>query len=87
MKKDIVAVKSSCRKEEPPRPGSVARRMLEVLGITRAYVRAIGTQEEDIIRADLPMNHSNWKPIEAALLEAERQRARAITHTRRRQVI
>ena len=68
--------------------GSLARRMLEYLGITRAYVRSIGTQqEEDVIRINLPPDYSNWKSLETALLEAEHQKAKAITQVRKQQFI
>jgi len=60
--------------------------MLEFLGITRAYVRSMGSQEEDV-RVNLPLDYSDWKPIEAALLEAEHQKAKAITQMRRQQFI
>ena len=79
----MVKVKSTLRKKEPQAAGSLARRMLEYLGITRAYVRSIGSQEEDIVRVNLPLDYSDWKPIEVALLEAERQRAKAITQMQR----
>jgi len=71
----------------PQKKGSLARRMLEVLGITRAYVRSIGTQEEDVVRVNLPLDCSNWKPLEAALLEAEHQKAKATTRIRRQQFV
>ena len=57
--------------------------MLEYLGITRAYVRSIGSQEEDIVRINLPLDYSDWKSIEVVLLEAEHQRAKAITQMQR----
>ena len=87
MSEEVIAVKRSLRRKEPQGPGSLARRMLEFLGITRAYVRSIGTQEEGIVRMNLPLDYSNWKPIEAALLEAERQKAKAITQVRRCQIV
>ena len=80
-------VKSSLRSKEPQRPGSLARKMLELLGITRAYVRSIGTPEEEVVRMNLPLDYSDWKPIEAALLEAEHQKAKAITQIRRQQIL
>jgi len=61
--------------------------MLEVLGITRAYVRSIGIQEEDTVRVSLPHDYSDAKAVEAALLEAERQRAKAIMQMRRHQIV
>jgi len=61
--------------------------MLEVLGITRAYVQSIGTQGEEVVRVNLPLNYNDSKTIEAALLEAERQRAKAITQLRRHQFV
>ena len=79
----MVKAKSTLRKKEPQAAGSLARRMLEYLGITRAYVRSIGSQEEDIVRVNLPLDYSDWKPIEVALLEAEHQRAKAITQMQR----
>ena len=79
----MVKAKSTLRKKEPQAAGSLARRMLEYLGITRAYVRSIGSQEEDLVRVNLPLDYSDWKPIEVALLEAERQRAKAITQMQR----
>jgi len=78
-----VKVKSTLRKKEQQAAGSLARRMLEYLGITRAYVRSIGSQEEDIVRVNLPLDYSDWKPIEDALLEAEHQRAKAIMQMQR----
>ena len=80
-------VKSSLRRKEPHRPGSLARKMLELLGITRAYVRSIGTQEEEVVHTNLPLDYSDWKSIEAALLEAEHQKAKAITQIRRHQIL
>ena len=80
-------MKSSLRKKEPQGAGSLARKMLELLGIIRAYVRSIGTQEEGVVRVNLPLDYSDWKPIEAALLEAEHQKAKAITQMRRQQFI
>ena len=80
-------VKSSLRRKERQGAGSLARRMLEFVGVTRAYVGSIGTQEEDVIQANLPPNHSNWKPVETALLEAEYQKGKAITQLRRRQIL
>ena len=75
-------------KTAPQKKGSLARRMLEVLGITRAYVQSIGTQqEEDVIRVNLPLDYSDWKTIEAARLEAEHQKAKALTQTQRQQII
>ncbi len=79
-------VKSTLKRKEPQGTESLARRMLEFLGITRAYVRSIGTQEE-MIRVNLPPHYSDWKPIETALLEAEHQRAKAIIQIRRQQFI
>jgi hypothetical protein len=79
----MVKVKSTLRKKEPQAAGSLARRMLEYLGITRAYVRSIGSQEEDIVRVNLPLDYSDWKSIEVVLLEAEHQRAKAITQMQR----
>ena len=87
MRKEVMTVKSTLRRKEPQRPGSLARKMLEFLGITRAYVRTIGTQEEEMIRVNLPLDYSDWKPIESALLEAEHQKAKAITQVRRQQFI
>ncbi len=72
----------------PQKKGSLARRMLEVFGITRACVQSIGTQEEeDVVRANSPLNYSDRKTIEAALLEAEHQKAKAITQMRRQQFV
>jgi hypothetical protein len=79
----MMKVKSTLRKKEPQAAGSLARRMLEYLGITRAYVRSIGSQEEDIVRINLPLDYSDWKSIEVVLLEAEHQRAKAITQMQR----
>ena len=87
MSEEVIAVKRSLKRKEPQRPGSLARKMLELLGITRAYVRSIGTQEEDIVRVNLPLDYSDWKPIEAALLEAEHQKAKAIAQIRRHQIL
>jgi hypothetical protein len=79
-------VQSSLRRKEPQGAGSLARRMLEFLGVTRAYVRSIGSKEE-VVRMNLPLDYSDWKPIEAALVEAEHQKAKAITQIRRQQFI
>jgi hypothetical protein len=84
--KEVMNMKSTLKRKEPQGTVSLARRMLELLGITRAYVRSIGTQEE-MIRVNLPLNYSDWKPIETALLEAEHQKAKAITQIRRQQFI
>lgn len=80
-------MKSSLGREEPQGAGSLARRILEYLGITRAYVRSVGTQEEGVVRVNLPLDYSNWKPVEAALLEAEYQKAKAITQMRRQRIL
>ena len=74
-------------KMKPQTTGSLARRMLEYIGISRAYVRSTGTQEEDAVRMDLALDYSDLKPVEAALLEAERQRAKAIAQIRRHQIV
>ncbi|UCC33354.1 MAG: hypothetical protein JSW53_06205 [Candidatus Bathyarchaeota archaeon] len=87
MRREVMNVEKDLRKNEPERPGSLARKMLEVLGVTRAYVQSIGTQEEDVVRVNIPLDYSDWKPIEAALLEAEHQKAKAITQIRRHQII
>ena len=79
------SVKSTLRKKEPQGAGSLARRMLDFLGVTRAYVGSIGTHEE--VQANLPLDYSDWKPVEAALLEAEQQKAKAIMQIRRRQIL
>jgi hypothetical protein len=79
-------VQSSLRGKEPQGAGSLARRMLEFLGVTRAYVRSIGSKEE-VVRMNLPLDYSDWKPVEAALVEAEHQKAKAITQIRRQQFI
>ncbi|UCE43617.1 MAG: hypothetical protein JSV57_04470 [Candidatus Bathyarchaeota archaeon] len=71
---------------KPYGAGSLARRMLEYLGITRAYVRSIGAQEE-VAGVNLPLNCNDWKPVETALLEAEHQKAKAITQIRRHQIM
>jgi len=81
------SVKSTLRKKEPQGAGSLARRMLEFLGVTRAYVGSIGTHEEDVVQANLPLDYSNWKPVETALLEAEQQKAKAIMQIRRREIL
>ena len=83
----MINVEKSLRRNEPEKPGSLARKMLELLGITRAYVRSIGTHEEDIVRVNLPLDYTDWKPIEATLVEAERQKGKAITQIRRHQII
>lgn len=80
-------MKNTLGKEESQVAGSLARRMLEYLGIKRAYVQSISTQEEDAVRVNIPPNYTEWKPVEAALIEAERQKARALTHMRRQQFI
>ena len=74
-------------KMKPQTTGSLARRILEYVGISRAYVRSIGVQEEDSVRIDLPLDYSDLKPVEAALLEAESQRAKAIAQIRRHQIV
>ena len=61
--------------------------MLKVLGITRAYVQSIGTHEENALHLKLPQDYSDWRTIEAALLEEEHKKAKAITQMRRQQVI
>jgi len=87
IRKEVMNVEKSLRRNEPERPGSLARKMLELLGITRAYVRSIGTHEEDVVRVNLPLDYSDWKPIQAALLEAEHQKAKAITQIRRHRIL
>jgi len=74
-------------KMKPQTTGSLARRILEYVGISRAYVRSMGVQEEDSVRIDLPLDYSDLKPVEAALLEAESQRAKAIAQIRRHQIV
>jgi len=80
-------VKSSLRRKERQGAGSLARRIFEFVGVTRAYVGSIGAHEEDVIQANFPPNHSNWKPVETALLEAEYQKGKAMTQLRRRQIL
>ena len=74
-------------KMKPQTTGSLARRMLDYIGISRAYVRSIGAREEDAVRMNLALDYSDLKPVEAALVEAERQRAKAIAQLRRRQIV
>jgi len=83
----VVKVKSGLKREETQVTGSLARRMLKRLGITKAYVRSIGTQEEDLVHANLPLDYSNLKRIETSLLEVERQKAKAIDLIRRQQFV
>ena len=87
MGKEVLELEKNLMRNELERPGSLARRMLEYLGITRAYVRSIGTQEEDLVRVNLPLDYTDWKPVEAALVEAEHQKGKAITQMRRHQII
>ena len=76
-------MKRDPRRKELQGTGSLARRMLEFLGISKAYVRSINAEEEEVARVNLPLDYSDWKPIEVALLEAEHQRAKAITQMQR----
>jgi aspartokinase len=70
----------------PQKKGSLATRILEAFGITRACVQSIGSQE-DTVHVNLPLDYSDSKTIEAALLEAEQQKAKAITQLRRQKFI
>lgn len=76
-------VESSLRRNKPQVTRSSAGRILGFLGITRAYVRSLDTQEEEASRVNLPLDYSDWKPSETALLEAERQKAKVIMQLRR----
>jgi hypothetical protein len=63
------------------------RKKLELLGIERAFVRSLGTEEEGKIRVNLPLDYSNRKLIRTAFLEAERRKAKALMGVRRRQFV
>jgi hypothetical protein len=76
-------VERSLRSSEQEKPSSLARKMLVFLGITKAYVRSISTREEDTVRTNVPLDYSDWKPVEAALVEAEHEKAKALEQTRR----
>jgi hypothetical protein len=80
-------VKNILEKKESQATCSLARRMLEYLGVKRAHVQSISTQEEDAVRVNIPLDYTDWKPVDAALIEAERQKAKAITQMRRQQFI
>jgi len=72
------------RSKKPRDTGSLKRRMLELLGLERAYVRSLGVPEEAGIRMDASLDYSRLRQIETALLEAERQRAKALMEMQRR---
>jgi hypothetical protein len=83
----VVKVENTLGRKDSQAAGSLARRMLEYLGIKRAYIQSISTQEEDAVRVNIPLDHTDWQPVEAALIEAERQKARALEQMRRQQFI
>jgi hypothetical protein len=83
----VVKVKNMLERKESQAAGSLARRMLEYLGIKRAYVQSISTQEEDAVRVNIPLDYTDWKPVEVAFIEAESQKARALEQMRRQQFI
>ncbi len=76
-------VEYNSKKRKSRGTGSLIRKMLELLGIERAYVRSVGVNEEEGIRMDVHPYY-NSKEIRAALLEAERRRAEAIERQRRK---
>jgi hypothetical protein len=70
----------------PQKKGSLATRVLEAFGLTRACVQSIGSQE-DAVYAYAPLDSADPKTIEASVLEAEHQKAKALTQMQRRQII
>ncbi len=80
-------MKNTLGRKESQAAGSLARRMLEYLGIKRAYVQSISTQEEDAVRVKTPLDYTDWQPVEAALIEAEHQKAKALEQMQRQQFI
>lgn len=70
----------------PQKKGSLATRILEAFGITRACVQSVGTQEEAVY-VNPPLDYTDPKYIEAAVLEAEQQKAKGLMQMQRQQFI
>ena len=66
---------------------SLARKILRILGMDRGFVRSSGTQEEESIRVNIPVDYSNSKSIETAFLEAERKKAEPLIEWKKRSCI
>jgi predicted hydrolase (HD superfamily) len=62
---------------------SLARKMLQLLGIKRAYVRSVGDDEEERTRIEVPLDYNYSKQNEAALLEAERNKVKGLLEMQR----
>jgi len=65
---------------------SLARKMLQLLGIKRAYVRSVGDDDEERTRIDVPLDYNYSKQNEAALLEAERKKAKGLLEMQRQRM-
>lgn len=74
------------KRKKPRDMGSLKRRMLQLLGIDRAYVRSAGVNEENDIHEGVTLDYSPSKQLETALLEAERKKAWAIMEIERQRM-
>jgi len=85
MKKEM-NVEYNSKKRKTRGAGSLIRKMLQLLGIQRAFVRSLSTSEEEGIRTDVHPYY-NSKEIRAALFEAERKKAEGLMEWQKRRFI
>ena len=74
------------RRRKPQGRGSLKGRILQLLGIQRAYVlspASVGVHKKEDILMDVSPVYSHSHQIETALLKAERMKAMALMETKR----
>lgn len=73
-------------RRKPRDTGSLKRKMLQLLGIERAFVRSVGVSDEAGIRMDVSLDYSHSRQRKTALLEAERRKAKALMEIERQRM-
>jgi len=73
-------------RRRPQETKSLARKMLQLLRIKRAYVRSMGYDEEEHTRIEVPLDYNYSKQNEAALLEAERNKFQGLLEMKRQHI-
>lgn len=67
--------------------GSLKRKMLQLLGIERAYVPpSVGVHEEEGTLMHVSLDYSHSRQIETALLDAELKKAKALMEMERQRM-
>ena len=74
------------RRRKLQRTKSLARKMLQLLGMERIYVRSVGDDEEELTRIDVSLDYNYSKENEAAFLEVERKKAMALMEMQRQRL-